>query len=93
MHGTDVSIFARGVMTQQPVGEIELVTASGREAVSFPDHDLYTFGVRRFTEAVAGNGRPAADGWDGVKSLAVALAVRDAAASGTRQHVNYGEAR
>ena len=93
VHGTDGSIFARGVMTQQPVGEIELVTGSGREAVSFPDHDLYVFGVQRFVEAVAGKGRPAADGWDGVKSLAVALAVRDAAASGTRQHVNYGEAK
>jgi len=91
VHGTKGSIFARGVMTQKPVGEIELVTKAGPEAVLFEVYDLYSFGVARFSKAVAGNGRPAAGGWDGVKSLAVALAVRDAAASGIRVHVNYGD--
>lgn len=90
VHGTEGSIFARGVMTQQPVGQIELVTATGRELVPYADHNLYVEAVRRFADAVAGQGQPAADGWDGVKSLAVALAVRDAATSGTRIHVNYG---
>lgn len=90
VHGTEGSIFARGVMTQQPVGQIELVTATGREFVPYSDHNLYVEAVRRFADAVAGQGQPAADGWDGVKSLAVALAVRDAATSGTRIHVNYG---
>ena len=93
VHGTAGSIFARGVMTQKPVGEIELVTATGREIVPFPDHDLYTFGVAQFCAAVAGTGTAAATGWDGVKSLAVAQAVRDAAASGNRITVNYGAAR
>ena len=90
VHGTKGSVFARGVMTQQPVGEIELVTTTGRELVPYSDHNLYVQAVRQFVGAVAGRGQPAADGWDGVKSLAVALAVRDAALSGTRQHVNYG---
>ena len=90
VHGTEGSIFAQGVMTQKPVGMVELVTAQGREAVPFPDHDLYTFGVARFCAAVAGNGVPAADGWDGVKSLAVAKAVLQAASSGARTTVNYG---
>lgn len=93
VHGTEGSIFARGVMTQNPVGEIELVTAAGHEAVPFPDHDLYTQGVGEFVDAVAGKGRPAATGWDGVKSLAVALSVRKAAQSGMRQRVDYGDAR
>ncbi|MCI5075230.1 Gfo/Idh/MocA family oxidoreductase [Oricola sp.] len=93
VHGTEGSIFARGVMTQNPVGEIELVTAEGREAVPFDDHDLYVEGVRLFAEAVAGRGQPAATGWDGVKSLAVALAVREAALSGVRQTVDYGDAK
>lgn len=93
VHGTEGSIFARGVMTQKPVGEIELVTGAGREAVPFPDHDLYTQGVSQFDDAVAGTGQPAATGWDGVKSLAVALAVREAAQSGIRQQVNYGGAK
>lgn len=90
VHGTEGSVFARGVMTQRPVGEIELVTATGRESVPFPAHNLYERAVGLFAAAVAGTGRPAADGRDGVASLAVALAVRDAARSGTRQRVSYG---
>jgi 1,5-anhydro-D-fructose reductase (1,5-anhydro-D-mannitol-forming) len=89
VHGTEGSIVARGVMTQHPVGEVELVTAAGRQAVSFPAHDLYDQAVADFAAAVQGKGRPAADGWDGVKSLAVALAVRKAAETGTRQTVEY----
>lgn len=89
VHGTLGSLFARSVMTQKPVGQIELVTATGSEIVPFPNHDLYTYGVARFCAAVAGTGTPAAEGWDGVKSLAVALAVRAAAASGIRITVSY----
>ncbi len=92
VHGTEGSIFAHGVMTQKPVGEIELVTAAGRQSVRFSDHDLYTTGVREFEAAAAGQGHPAASGMDGVKSLAVALAVGDAARSGQRTTVNYGGA-
>lgn len=91
VHGTEGSIFARGVMTQNPIGSIDLVTASGREAIAFDRHDLYQEGVRRFHLAAAGDGEPAATGLDGVKSLAVALAVRDAAARGARVTVNYGD--
>ncbi len=90
VHGTLGSIFARGVMTQMPVGEIELVTGARREVVPYSDHNLYVQAVLQFVGAVAGQGQPAADGRDGVKSLAVALAVREAALSGTRVHVNYG---
>ena len=91
VHGTEGSIFARGVMTQRPVGEIDLVTEAGREAVPFEGHDLYAEGVRLFAGAVEGKGHPAADGKDGVKSLAVALAVREAARTGIRQNVDYGD--
>lgn len=93
VHGTEGSIFARGVMTQRPLGEIELVTKAGRETVAFPAHDLYVQGVGEFVAAAQGKGKPAATGWDGVKSLAVAFAVREAAATGTRQTVNYGAAK
>ena len=87
VHGDKGSIFARGVMTQLPVGEIELVTAQGREAVQFPKHTLYVQGVTDFLAAVAGQGEPAASGEDGIASLAVALAVREAARTGQSQHV------
>jgi 1,5-anhydro-D-fructose reductase (1,5-anhydro-D-mannitol-forming) len=92
VHGTEGSIFARGVMTQEPVGEIALVTAAGREDVAFPGHGLYVQGLSDFVRACRGEGSPAATGWDGVKSLAVALAVRDAARTGTSRTVSYGAA-
>jgi 1,5-anhydro-D-fructose reductase (1,5-anhydro-D-mannitol-forming) len=87
VHGDKGSIFARGVMTQQAVGEIELVTAAGRETVPFSPHNLYAQGVADFLAAVAGQGTPAATGEDGTASLAVALAVREAARTGQRQTV------
>ena len=79
VHGTLGSIFASGVMTQRPVGEVVLVTAAGRETVPYAAHDLYAESVRSFVA-----GTPAATGADGVASMAVALAVRQAAASGLR---------
>ncbi|WP_299841840.1 Gfo/Idh/MocA family oxidoreductase [uncultured Paracoccus sp.] len=90
IHGSEGSIFARNVMTQQPVGEITLVTAAGTEPVSFATHDLYERAVALFADAVAGQGRPSADGRDGVASLAVAEAVAEAARTGKRTAVNYG---
>lgn len=90
IHGTEGSIFGRGIMTQKPVGEIELVTAEGRERVPYPNYDLYTQGIMDFDAAVAGKGRPAADGIDGLKSLAVALAVRESARTGRKFRVDYG---
>jgi 1,5-anhydro-D-fructose reductase (1,5-anhydro-D-mannitol-forming) len=87
VHGTAGSIFARGVMTQLPVGEIELVTAKGREAVPYSPHNLYLQGVTDFLAATEGKGTPAATGEDGIASLAVALAVREAARTGQRQLV------
>ena len=92
VHGTEGSIFARGVMTQRPVGEVELVTGAGRERVPFPDHDLYVQGLADFAAAIRGEGAPAATGWDGVKSLAVAHAVRASAAEGRALDVDYGDA-
>jgi 1,5-anhydro-D-fructose reductase (1,5-anhydro-D-mannitol-forming) len=87
VHGTEGSIFAQGVMTQQPVGEIALVTAKGREVVPYSPHNLYVQAVQDFLAAVAGQGQPAATGEDGIASLAVALAVREAARTGQRQSV------
>lgn len=89
VHGTRGSIRARGVMTQRPAGEVTLITEAGEEAVPYPAHVLYEQGLAEFLAAVAGTGRPAADGVDGVKSLAVALAVRQAAETGRRVAVDY----
>lgn len=91
VHGTRGSIVARDVMTQRPVGEITLSNADGDHAIEYSPHNLYEHAVAAFAAAVAGEGRPAADGEDGVKSLAVALAVRAAAASGKAVKVDYGQ--
>lgn len=90
VHGTEGSIVARNVMTQQPVGEIVLRHGEGEETIPFSDHNLYHRGMSRFMDAVAGSGSPAATGIDGFKSLAVALAVKQAATSGRRTSVDYG---
>jgi 1,5-anhydro-D-fructose reductase (1,5-anhydro-D-mannitol-forming) len=92
VHGTEGSIFARGVMTQLPVGEVELISTVGKEAVPYSSHNLYQQAVQDFLAAVAGRGQPAATGEDGIASLAVALAVREAARTGTRQIVDYPRA-
>jgi 1,5-anhydro-D-fructose reductase (1,5-anhydro-D-mannitol-forming) len=90
VHGSEGSIVARGVMTQRPVGEVTLTDARGRHDVAFDGHDLYGRAVAMFADAAAGSGRPAADGVDGVKSLAVALAVRESARRARAVAVDYG---
>ena len=90
IHGTEGSIVARNVMTQQPVGEIILTTEAGAEDLSFSTHNLYHRAISLFCDAVNGQGRPSADGADGVKSLAVAAAVAKAAETGQRTAVDYG---
>ncbi|AUH33298.1 Gfo/Idh/MocA family protein [Paracoccus tegillarcae] len=90
IHGTKGSVIARNVMTQQPVGQIELRIEGGVEAIEFSDHNLYERAVGLFADAVAGKGRPAADGRDGICSLAIAMAVAEAARSGRRTDVDYG---
>ena len=92
LHGTKGSVFARNVMTQMPEGQITLRTDDGDFDVPFSDHSLYVQGVGDFMGAVAGTGSPAATGEDGIKSLAVAYAVRTAAQSGEKVAVDYGAA-
>ncbi len=92
VHGTEGSILAQGVMTPVPVGKIVLRQDGADTPVPFSNHDLYERSVRHFVDAVAGSGAPAATGIDGIKSLAVALAVKKAATSGRRTTVDYGEA-
>lgn len=88
-YGTTGSIRGRGIMTQRAIGSIDLVNAAGAKSISFSTHNLYERAARLFAEAVAGKGQPAASGVDGVKSLAVSLAVSKAAGSGTKVAVNY----
>jgi 1,5-anhydro-D-fructose reductase (1,5-anhydro-D-mannitol-forming) len=83
VHGSDGSIVATDVMTQDPVGRVVLRTAAGEREIEPPDRrDLYEVTLEAFAAAACGEGRPLVDGSDGVRALAVALAVKQAAESG-----------
>lgn len=89
VHGTLGSIFASDVMTQRPIGEIRLRNATGVSAVPVTHENLYVRSVAMFHAAIRGEGRPAASGEDGVRSLAIALAVQDACRTGQSTRVVF----
>ncbi len=76
------------MLRQGPVGEVTL--RRGDEEVSVdvgPRESLYVSGIKQFTQAVLGSGRPAVTGEDGLRALAVALAVAEADRTGRRVKV------
>ena len=89
VHGTEGSILARNVMTQQPVGEVVLRNASGESQIAVEHENLYARALRAFAAAIAGNGAPSASGEDGVRSLATALAVLESSRTGRCTPVRY----
>lgn len=89
VHGSEGSIVARDVMTQRAAGELVLRNASGETTIPVEDENLYVRALRAFNAAVAGQGQPSASGEDGVKSVAVALAVQEAARTGRTVAIRY----
>jgi len=89
IHGLQGSILGRDVMTQRPVGGVTLRNAQGETDVPLDHENLYTRAVRAFVRAIRGEGPPAASGEDGVRSLATALAVLEAARTGRRTAVRF----
>jgi 1,5-anhydro-D-fructose reductase (1,5-anhydro-D-mannitol-forming) len=90
IHGTEGSLLATDVMTQEPVGRI--VLRRGTEETEIdpgPREDLYSFAVRHFNAAARGDGHPAATGEDGIRSLAVALAIIESVKTSKRANVQY----
>lgn len=90
VHGSEGSLIATDCMTQRPVGRVVLRTAAGEQELPLQHENLYERGLRNFHAAVAGTGAPSADGADGVRSLAVALAALEAAASGRETAIAVG---
>jgi 1,5-anhydro-D-fructose reductase (1,5-anhydro-D-mannitol-forming) len=82
VHGSDGSLVATNCMTQRPVGEVLLRTAAGEERLPLEHENLYARALRAFHAAIRGEGTPAATGEDGVRSMAVALAALESAATG-----------
>src|SRR5918998_5029158 len=82
VHGTEGSLYGRDVMTQRAMGTLSMRRKGSEEEVPVIHENLYERSVRCFNAAIRGVGEPAATGIDGVRSLAVALAVREAAQTG-----------
>ena len=90
VHGSDGSLIAEDVMTQEPQGRLFLQRQEKREEVDLGPHEnLYAHQVRHFNAAVHGQGMPFATGEDGVRSLAVAMAVLESTKTGQRVAVRY----
>ena len=83
-HGDAGSVVGRGVMTQQAAGEVFLRDRDrdGERHVTVTHESLYARGVGAFCAALRGDGVLTATGEDGVRSLAAALAVREACRTG-----------
>jgi 1,5-anhydro-D-fructose reductase (1,5-anhydro-D-mannitol-forming) len=90
VHGTAGSLVATDCMTQQPIGRVVLRTAEGEQELPLQHTNLYERSLRHFHAAIAGEGAPAADGVDGVRSLAVALATLEAAANARETAIEPG---
>lgn len=86
--GTEGSLVGRDVMTQRPVGTVTLRRNGQEEEIPIGHENLYERSVRLFNAAVRGEGELAASGEDGFRSLAVALAVRESAKTGTVVHLS-----
>lgn len=79
LHGTEGSLIAKNVMHPGSAPEIILRTARGDQAVEVLSNDVYSRGVERFVAAIQGKDTPAASGYDGLRSLAGALACLESA--------------
>lgn len=90
VHGTEGSLFAKDVMTQNPIGTVTLRTEKGDEELNFDREGLYIRSLRAFHAAIRGEGKPAATGEDGVWSLASAEAALQSAKSGKAVAINPG---
>jgi 1,5-anhydro-D-fructose reductase (1,5-anhydro-D-mannitol-forming) len=90
VHGTEGSLMAVDVMTQDPRGRIVLRRDGQETDVKLdPPEDLYAFAVRHFNQAVRTGSQPFATGEDGLRSLAVGLAALESSRSGQRAPVRY----
>lgn len=91
IHGTEGSLYGTEVLRQDPVGEVVLRRDGDGSVVDVgPRENLYVRVIRQFTAAVRGDGRPSVSGEDGLRAVAVSVAVAEAAASGRRVAVPQG---
>jgi 1,5-anhydro-D-fructose reductase (1,5-anhydro-D-mannitol-forming) len=89
VHGTEGSLIGQDCMTQRPIGRVLLRTAAGETELQLETDNLYGRALTAFHAAVRGEGAVTASGADGLKSLAVAVAVVEAAATGQTCAIRY----
>ena len=88
--GTEGSLLGYDVMTQTPKGSVYLRRGENEKEIELNLHnDLYAHAVRHFNDAVHGKGQPWTTGEDGVRSLAVGLAVLESTRTGQKVKVKY----
>jgi 1,5-anhydro-D-fructose reductase (1,5-anhydro-D-mannitol-forming) len=90
VHGTEGSLIGTDCMTQLPKGEVLLRTTAGEEWLPIDRTNLYLRGVCAFQDAVRGKGQPSASGEDGVRSMALAIAALESAATGREVPIEAG---
>jgi 1,5-anhydro-D-fructose reductase (1,5-anhydro-D-mannitol-forming) len=86
--GTKGNLYAVGSLSQAGQSQLWHRAPGGEREIPVPPVDLYEVGFRAFVEACAGRGRPLADGTDGTRSMAVALAGLASAKSGRAEAVD-----
>lgn len=90
IHGTKGSLVISDATREELTATMYLKRDNTISLVAFGEpEDLYAVGVRRFNQAVSGEGTPAATGEDGLRSLAVALAIKESSLSGRIVRVRY----
>jgi len=81
-------IKGSGVLTQEPVGIVELVTDAGREVLRFDSESLYRTSVKEFVRAcMKTDASPAATGRDGLMGVKVACAMKKSSIEGKKVQV------
>jgi len=86
--GTEGALVADDCNTGDPVGTVTLWRDHIAEQLDLgPREDLYEVTVRAFGAAVRGEGDVVVNGEDGVRSLAVSLAVLESLRTSTRARV------
>ena len=82
--GSEGFVLARHALMPHLLADVVLGSESGRTTIDLEDEPCYERVVRLFNAAIRGDGEPACTGQDGMRSLALALAIREAAATGSR---------
>ena len=77
------------MLNQAPGGELVWRRADGDLSLRLDHDNLYVRGLRELHRAIAGQPNDLASGEDGLKSLAVALALLETARTGRRVPVSY----